>query len=77
MEFRLKIDCNTVAFGDLPHQQLAGILRGIANTLEYVGTMDNDRKIVTPIADINGIRCGTWILDPKIAVMKEAEAQHD
>ena len=75
MEFRLKITCNTAAFGDMPEQLLAALLRGIANTLEFVGTVENDRKIVTPVADVNGIKCGTWILDPKTQVLEEAERQ--
>lgn len=75
MEFRLRIACTTAATRVNSEESLAGILRGIANTLEFVGTVENDRKIVTPITDVNGIKCGTWILDPKTQVLEEAERQ--
>lgn len=62
-QFRLKIDCKTPAFGEKPELHLADILRGIANTIQYVGAEADERPIHTPICDVNGIRCGAWILE--------------
>lgn len=63
MEFRLKITCDSPAFGDKPELHLADILRGIANTVQYVGTAIEERpSIHTPVHDVNGSLCGAWIL---------------
>lgn len=62
MKFKLEIDCNTVAFGDKPELHLADILRGIANTVQYIGSdaISDRPAVVTPVTDVNGIHCGTW-----------------
>jgi hypothetical protein len=63
--FRLQIDCNTVAFGDQPELHLADLLRGIANTLQYVGSsIEHNQKIRTPVCDVNGNDVGTWSILP-------------
>ena len=61
-KFKLEINCDTAAFGDRPELHLSDILHGIANTLKYVGSIENDRPIRTPITDVNGIQCGRWEL---------------
>jgi hypothetical protein len=61
-KFKLEITCESAAFGEKPELQLSSILHGVANTLAYVHTIENDRPIKTPITDVNGIRCGTWSL---------------
>lgn len=68
MKFWLEIDCDTVAFGDQPELYLSDILRGIANTIKHVGSIGTDEKpwVLTPVVDVNGIRCGTWELSKKI-----------
>jgi hypothetical protein len=61
MHFRCTISCDSAAFGDKPELHLADVLRGIANTIQYVGTGIEHRPTVrTPVCDVNGIRCGTW-----------------
>lgn len=62
MKFNLEIDCSGAAFGCRPELQLSSILHGVADTLQYVHGLGNDKPIKTPISDVNGIRCGTWSL---------------
>lgn len=64
MKFTMEIDTktNTVAFGDKPIQHLSGVLIGIANTIAFIGNIENTKPIETPIYDVNGSECGTWSL---------------
>jgi hypothetical protein len=62
VDFKLIIHCNTPAFGDRPELHLADILRGIANTVQHVGTLALERPVKTPVTDVNGIQCGAWSL---------------
>jgi len=79
IEFKLQIDCKTVAFGDRPELHLADILRGVANTLQYVGSAVEEKQAIrTPVTDVNGIQCGRWsLVDRQTEVAKEAERQAD
>lgn len=65
MKFKLVINCDTVAFGDQPELHLSDILRGIANTIRYIGSVDDKPSILTPVVDVNGIRCGAWEMSKK------------
>lgn len=63
MKFTMEIQCETVAFGDKPILHLSHILAGIANTIQYIGNIDQLPKISTPVFDVNGSEVGSWNLE--------------
>ncbi len=57
MKFKIEIECNNAAFGDLPGFEVARLLRGVADEVDERDILPGETG---PLRDYNGNRVGFY-----------------